>query len=597
MEDVMQTPRPEHPNPQFYRESWINLNGMWTYKINMRPPYFDERRSINQEECSTGFDDKIVVPFAPESELSSVSYKDLIYIIFYHRTIEIPSEWKGKRILLHFGAVFYHSEVFIDGVEVGFHSGGSSSFTIDLSPYVEGGASYNLVVKVTSNLQDGSIPSGKQSNFLQSYKCFYTRTTGIWQTVWLEAVAPTGLDEVVMHSDIDEKTLFVTPHFHALVEGMKFAISVRDRAGKEVAQTTTTARQGVPIALSIDDMHLWNVEDPYLYDVVLTTLIDDVVVDQVDSYMGMRKVEIIDNQVYFNNKILYQRLVLDQGYYPQSQWTAPSDEALKRDIELGKAAGFNGARLHQKVFEKRFLYWADTLGYLCWGESASWGLEYNNPGLPARNFLSEWAEIVRRDRNHPSIIAWTPFNETFRFVDGNAHRRVHRDAYNLCKMIDPSRPVNDASGYVHFVTDLWTVHSYQQDPKKLAEQMAIKDGKPFRNFPDFESEYDGQPYLVDEYGGIKWDPETQLDEALLQGQNLVSWGYGESPRTLEEFYQRLEALTEVVLSMDHCCGYCYTQLTDVEQEKNGIYFYNRSEKFDMERVREIFSRVPKRYRQ
>lgn len=588
-------PKPEHPNPQFMRSEWTNLNGEWTYTINMRPPYFSEKQSFNQEEKSTGFDKTIVVPFSPESELSGVAYKDLIFSIFYHRTLEIPFSYAGKRVLLHFGAVFYHADVFIDGMQVGFHDGGSTPFTIDLTRHVSAGKSYNLVVKATSNLQDGSIPSGKQSSFLHSYKCFYTRTTGIWQTVWMEAVSPFSLESVQMNCDIDSEQLTIIPRFSAIAEGMEFGCKVFTEDGSLAAFAKCLANEGSPVVLSIPSMQLWDPDKPYVYTLELTVLVGNSVVDTVSSYMGMRHVQVQGNQVYLNHKKLYQRLVLDQGYYPSSQWTSPSDEALKQDILLAKQAGFNGARLHQKVFEPRYLYWADRLGYLCWGESPSWGLEYNQEGLPARNFLSEWAEIIARDRNHPSIITWTPLNETFRFTDAHAHRRLHRDAYNLCKMLDPSRPVNDSSGYIHFVTDLWTVHAYDQDPQKFAAKLEMKDGKPFRNFPQFESEYSDQPYLVDEYGGIKWDPATQLNSELIVGQNLVSWGYGESPKTLEEFYARLEALTDVILEMDHACGYCYTQLTDVEQEKNGIYYYDRTLKFDMQRIAAIFSKVPKAY--
>lgn len=579
------------------RSEWTNLNGEWTYTINMRPPYFSEKQSFNQEEKSTGFDKTIIVPFSPESELSGVAYKDLIFSIFYHRTLEIPLSYKGKRILLHFGAVFYHADIFIDGVQVGFHDGGSTPFTIDLTKYVDAGNSYNLVLKATSNLQDGSIPSGKQSSFLTSYKCFYTRTTGIWQTVWMEAVSPFALESVQMNCDIDSEQLTIIPRFSAITEGMEFSCKVLTENGSLAAYIRCLANEGSPVVLNIPSIQLWEPEKPYVYSLEFSVMVKSSVVDSVSSYMGMRHVQVQENQVYLNHKKLYQRLVLDQGYYPQSQWTSPSDEALKQDILLAKQAGFNGARLHQKVFEPRYLYWADRLGYLCWGESPSWGLEYNQEGLPARNLLSEWAEIIERDRNHPSIITWTPLNETFRFTDAHAHRRLHRDAYNLCKMLDPSRPVNDSSGYIHYVTDLWTVHAYDQDPAKFAAKLAWKEGKPFRNFPQFESEYSGQPYLVDEYGGIKWDPATQLDTQLIVGQNLVSWGYGESPKTLEEFYARLEALTEVILEMDHACGYCYTQLTDVEQEKNGIYYYNRTLKFDMQRIAAIFSKVPKAYQQ
>ncbi|MDF1514525.1 MAG: glycoside hydrolase family 2 TIM barrel-domain containing protein, partial [Anaerolineae bacterium] len=290
------------------------------------------------------------------------------------------------------------------------------------------------------------------------------------------------------------------------------------------------------------------------------------------------------NQIFLNNKPIYLRLVLDQGFYPDGIWTAPSDGSLKRDIELSLRAGFNGARLHQKVFEPRFHYWADKLGYLTWGESSSWGIDVKDE-ISARNFLSEWREIIIRDRNHPSIIAWTPFNETGDTGDGLQHNRLHQDAAQLTRNLDPTRPVNDASGYVHVDTDIWTVHTYQQNPQLLLQQLAPSpDEGVFRNFPDRETAYAGQPYIVDEYGGIKWIPSDDLVFA----EN--SWGYGDDPQTLDEFYERLHALTDVVLSLDHITGFCYTQLTDIEQEQNGIYNYDRSEKFDMDRISTILGR-------
>ncbi len=319
-----------------------------------------------------------------------------------------------------------------------------------------------------------------------------------------------------------------------------------------------------------------------MYDLVFEVLDGDTVIDTVQSYAGLRKIHVEGNRVFLNNEPLYQRLVLDQGFYPDGIWTAPTDEALKHDIELSMAAGFNGARLHQKVFEERFHYWADKLGYLTWGESSSWGLDVKDV-VSARNFLAEWREIVTRDRNHPSIIAWTPFNETHDTGDTRQHYRLH--SAQLTRDLDPTRPVNDASGYVHVDTDLWTVHTYIQDPAILRDQLKPHPQYgPFRNYPDREVAYAGQPYLVDEYGGIKWIPR----EDLVYADN--SWGYGDAPQTLEEFYTRLEGLTDVILSYDHIVGYCYTQLTDIEQEQNGIYNYDRSEKFDMARIRRVFER-------
>jgi len=449
-------------------------------------------------------------------------------------------------------------------------------------------------VKAESDLASGNIPSGKQSSFVQSYACFYHRTTGIWQSVWMEAVNLDSLLSVKCTWDSFGDNLIFYPEYYHINSGNTLSIEVSGN-GKNYLSTSGCV-QGSPIALKIDNPRLWSTVDPYLYSIRYKVKdANDNVIDEVSSYIGLREVNIIDGFVYLNGKKLYQRLVLDQGFYPDGNWTAPTEKDLENDILLSMEAGFNGARLHQKVFEERFFYYADKLGYLVWAESPSWGLDYNNAALPARNFLSEWAEIVRRDINHPSIIAWSPLNETYLFTNPQAHRRLHRDAYNICKQIDPTRPVNDASGYIHFITDLWTVHTYEQNPEKLSKLLESSGDDIFRCFPKEESEYDGQPYLVDEFGGIKWDIETQGNPKLANSQNLQSWGYGQAPQTLEEFYSRLKGLVNAILDKKHICGYCYTQLTDVEQEKNGIYRYDREKKFDMSIIHKIFSSRPKEY--
>ena len=441
-----------------------------------------------------------------------------------------------------------------------------------------------------NDLWSGTQPSGKQSWKHGSYGCFYTRTTGIWQTVWMEAVDPCGLVEVTIVPDLAAGRFLITPLFHGLAPGQTWEV-VASRDRRESGRVSGPARNGVPLVLDIRAPEAWRPGTPVLYD--LNCIVrdrDGAVIDTVASYAGLREIQTAGNQLLVNGEPVSLRLVLDQGFYPDGIWTAPSDAALRRDIELSMAAGFNGARLHQKVFEERFLSWADRLGYLVWAESASWGLDYNSDGLPHRNFLSEWSEIIRRDRNHPSIIAWTPFNETRIVSDPRAHQRVHEDACAICRSLDPTRPVNDASGYIHYITDLYTVHTYEQDPAQLRDLLAEQPGSgPFRNVPERDAPYDGQPYLVDEFGGIKWDPDTQADRNTGRGQNLVSWGYGAAPRSLEEFYRRLEGLVRAVESHPHICGWCYTQLTDVEQEKNGIYFYDRREKFDMARIRRIIT--------
>jgi hypothetical protein len=310
----------------------------------------------------------------------------------------------------------------------------------------------------------------------------------------------------------------------------------------------------------------------------------------------MRKIHIDGTKIFLNNKPYYQRLVLDQGFYPDGIWTAPSDAALKADIEMSMAAGFNGARLHQKVFEERFYYWADKLGYLVWGEMASWGK--NSSSVEAgRNFISEWTNIVVRDRNHPALVTWTPFNEEWAATT-NEMGRLLTDVYHITRQLDPSRPVNTISGGLYVISDFCTSHSYQQDGDKLHTQLF--DGEKFYQ-PQAPSKvdpktiiqlyYDGKvPYIIDEFGGIK------CAEANPSKEN--AWGYGNAAPTKEDFYKRLESQVKAIIGhSDKICGFCYTQLTDVEQEQNGVYYYNRESKYDMPRVKAIFQMAAPGYEQ
>ena len=536
---------------------------------------------------SDGFEGSITVPFAPQSELSGVGFKDFIPEMWYHRTISVPDGWAGKRIILHFGAVDYIASIYIDGKIAGRHWGGSSSFDVDITRLVNPGQEHDLVVRVEDDERSGQYAKGKQCGRYDTFGCEYTRTTGIWQTVWMEPVPMTGLKDAYIVPDLDQSRFMVEPSYYGLEVGQQLRVKILD-GDKVVSQKTVPASSQSSVDLPVKKVKTWSPESPFLYNVELEVLsADGTVTDKVLSYAGMRKVHIEGNRIFLNNEPVYLRLVLDQGFYPDGVWTAPSDDALKHDIELSMAAGFNGARLHQKVFEPRFHYWADRLGYLTWGESASWGANINNP-LSARNFLTEWEETVVRDRNHPSIIMWTPFNETWEHPeDREAAREACRmvsDVYELTKNLD-YRPCHDVSGNYHVVTDVFSVHQYMQNPDDLKAWLAPVDGHVRQtDLEHREVEYDGQPYLVDEYGGIKWVDGQEYSE--------ISWGYGDAPKTLEEFYERLEALTDVILGYGHICGYCYTQLTDVEQEQNGIYNYDRTPKFDMEKIRAVFSKVP-----
>ncbi len=561
-------PRPEYPRPQMVRQDWLNLNGEWEFELD--PGISGEARGLHQ---GGGFSKRIMVPFCPESRLSGIGHTDFMPCVWYRRHFPLPEEWKGKRVLLHFGAVDYETTVWVNGERAGFHRGGYSSFTFEITHLLKAGEN-QLAVRAVDDTRSPLQPSGKQSPRFQSYGCMYTRTTGIWQTVWLEAVPDAYLHSFRLYPDLDQGKLTV----QARVEGHARGMALRCRAlaeGKLAGEVEVGAHGYLFFTLELARVRAWEPEEPFLYDLEFTLEKEGEPLDRVESYCGLRKVHIEGEKVLLNDRPLFQRLVLDQGFYPDGIYTAATDEALKRDIEFSLALGFNGARLHQKVFEPRFLYWADRLGYLVWGEYPNWGVDHSAPAVLER-VLGEWLEVVERDFNHPAIVGWCPFNET----PASQNPELLRLVFRATKAADSTRPAIDTSGYVHVETDIYDCHSYQQDPEKFAALFAEfkSGGAAWRNFPQADAEYQGQPYFVSEYGGIWWNPGQQDEKA---------WGYGERPRSEAEFMARYRALTETLLSNPRMFGFCYTQLTDVEQEVNGLYTYDRRPKFDPEKIRRI----------
>lgn len=583
---MMKIIKKEYPRPQFERENWINLNGEWSCAFD-----FSRSGEAKDWQNAPAFEQKINVPFCPESKLSGIGFTDFIEMMWYQREIAIPADWEGKRILLHFGAVDYQSVIYIDGKEAGRHTGGFTPFTVDLTPFVKCGSVHNLVVRVEDHLRDGVQPMGKQSSWYNSRYCSYTRTTGIWQTVWMEGVHDCAMKHCRIVPDFDNGAFAFTPVFYASPRNMDLTIAVFAE-GKKVTSRKFRASSGMTVTLDIPEPREWNPADPFLYDIVYTLEGEEGAVDIVRSYAGLRKIHIEKGCCYLNNKPIFLRFVLDQGYDPDTLMTAKDDAAIIRDISCSMKAGFNGARLHQKIFDERFHYHADRMGYLTWAEFPDWGMSFwphfrptADHNLSFRNYLAEWRIIVQRDLNHPSIIAWTPFNETCNPHDLEEHRRFISDVYDLTKSLDPTRPVNDTSGYVHVKTDIWSVHIYAQTPELLAETLAAEPV--FMYDPEAEScAWQGQPYIVDEYGGVRYIPEGAKPYA----EN--SWGYNREELSREETMERITALTLTLVNDPKVTGYCYTQLTDIEQEENGIFGYDRSEKFDMEIIRNCFSAKP-----
>ena len=578
-------PRPEHPRPQFQRNTWLNLNG--TYNFAIDPGQSGEAKGWPQNPAE--LDRTITVPFCPESSLSGIQHTDFMPSVWYHRTLDIPDGWTDKRVRLHFGAVDYHCKAWVNGRLIGQHYGGSSSFTYDITDALTSDTNH-LVVCANDDTRSGDQPSGKQCPDLYSRGCHYTRVTGIWQTVWLEAVPESRIETVRIVPDLDSSRFVLTPTFKNAHRGHTFR-AVLLNGKEEVAVSTMPATSGAAMSLRIKNPQPWSPDNPHLYDLRFELRDGDTTIDTVNSYAGLRKFHIEGHKFYLNNTPIFLRLVLDQGFYPDGIWTAPTDDMLKADIEKSLAVGFNGARLHQKVFEERFHYWADKLGYLTWGEYCDWGMNFGSP-QSIHNQQREWREIVQRDLNHPSILAWTPYNETRGGATNHfeAHRRAVQETYDLTRALDPSRPCHDTSGYVHVCTDIYTVHDYEQDPVKFKSTYAPVSPDDWENtpirFPELCVPYQGQPYVVDEYGGTWWDPnavETEQD-----ADRKSSWGYGKRPTDIEEVYHRIEKLTAILLNHPNIAGYCYTQLTDIEQEQNGIYTYDRREKFDAKRLKKYF---------
>jgi len=563
-------PRPEYPRPQFVREGWMNLNGTWQFEIDHGGS--GRARGLVQKEKLDG---EIIVPFCPESKLSGVGYVDFMRAVWYKRTFTLPRSASGKRVFVNFGAVDYLCEVWVNGVSVGTHRGGYVGFRFEITKALVEGEN-TIVVCADDDLRSGHQPYGKQCRDYHSRGCSYTRTTGIWQTVWLEWTNEALISSVRMTPDAKNASLLIEAEIDGDARDMILKAQASFDGEYEAEVSAEADGNHVKLLLLVENVYLWNVGEPNLYDLKLTLEKDGKAVDVLKSYFGLRTVSFDGMKCLINDKPVFQRLILDQGFYPDGIYTAPSDDELKADIERSMAMGFNGARLHQKVFEQRFLYWADRLGYICWGEMASWGADPKDAWtLPV--FLDEWIQILKRDYSVPSIVGWCPWNETWGEGNNGQHAETMRLSYQVTKAIDPYRPCIDASGGIHVVTDIFDTHDYEQNPEIYKERYAPDAPIIYDRFAK-RQKYEGQPVFVSEYGGIAWNPDGE------------GWGYGNGPKTEEEFIARYKGLTDALLDNPNHMGFCYTQLTDVEQERNGLYYYDRRPKFDPEIICAITSR-------
>ncbi len=561
----MHTYKAEYPNPQFMRKNWVNLNGEWDFGFEKAKVGFkfssDESRALKIHD-ENRYEYKINVPFCIESVLSNIGYTDFVNLVWYRKKVEI--EKGDSRIFLHIGAADFLTTVLVNSVPVGRHKGGYTSFSFDITDCVQNGEN-EIFILCEDNVKSPAVMRGKQSERKESHGCDYTRTTGIWQSVYLQYVPNSYIKNFKIYLDSDNSCVSIGAE---LIGKGDFSCEVF-YDGKSVGKAEKK-NACVYSVLQIDlaETHLWEIGKGELYDLKLK--FDG---DEVDSYFGLRNVRLDGYKFMINNKCVFQRLVLDQGYYPEGIYTAKDDEEMRRDIELSMSLGFNGARLHQKVFEPRFLYWCDKLGYIVWGEYASWGFDHSSPKAVDR-FLSEWQEALSRDFNHPSIIGWCPFNETWNYRGRKQYDPLLSSVYSYTKAVDKTRPCIDTSGNFHVKTDIYDVHDYNYDVdffKRNFDRLVTENVlyEHVLNDNPNRQKYGGQPVFVSEYGGIKWETDKRHK----------AWGYGTDVKTEDEFAARYCSLTDALMGNKKMFGFCYTQLYDIEQEQNGLFTYTREKKF------------------
>ncbi|CAM3786550.1 glycoside hydrolase family 2 protein [Mesobacillus zeae] len=585
----MAVPRNEYPRPQFTRAEWVNLNGQWDF-------VFDDENKGLEEKWYSQFPkgNKITVPFAYQTEMSGINDPSFHDIVWYHRAITVPESWVEKQVILHFGAVDYRAWVYVNGNLVCHHEGGNTPFSANITHLLKkAGTNDEITLRVEDPSEDVTIPRGKQYWHEQSESIFYTRTTGIWQTVWMEPVEETVLSSIRWTPDIDRGNIDIEFEVGGKLEdGISLSVEISFKGQKIISDQAGVFeifnKRSYNLRNRFTDrsnIHgpgwYWSPEHPNLFDVKLELKAGERVLDSIKSYFGMRKVSIEAGIFMLNNMPYYQKLVLDQGYFPGALLTAPTDEALKCDIELAKEMGFNGARKHQKVEDPRFLYWADKLGYLVWGEMAN-ASEYSEEA--ARRLATEWFEVVKRDYSHPSIIVWLPLNESWGIsrVAYDKQQQAHATSmYWQTKSIDQTRLVLSNDGWEHTISDICGIHNYRtaEEIEKAYSSVenAITTTPANRVIYAKGFEYRGEPIMITEYGGIAYKVDEQ-----------EGWGYS-AVQSADDLVEEYRKQTQVLFSSPVIQGFCYTQLTDVEQEINGLLTYDREPKCDLGRIREINS--------
>lgn len=586
-------PRPEHPRPDFMRGTFLNLNGYWQFA-------FDDADAGLRERWQTPGRDlggEIVVPFGYQTRASGLGPTDEIHpVLWYRRSFIVPGEMRGRRVLLRFGAVDYSARVYVNGELAGEHTGGYAPFALDVTPLLCDGEN-DLCVRVRDD-PDRIQPRGKQLWKRGLQTCVYTPVSGIWQTVYLEAAGDAAVEHIHATPDVDAGAVQVETALETYPgEPLELELTA-SFAGKtvRVAREPLTERAvkvTLPLGEDGETVRLWSPGEPNLYGLRARVLRGDEELDAVDTYFGMRKVELKDNRVCVNGEPVYLRMVLDQGYWPDTLITPPSDEAIRQDLQYTLDFGYNGARKHQKIEDPRYYYWADRMGLLVWGEMPS-PFIYTDDTV--RNMAETMLAFIERDFNHPSIICWTPINESWGVPDICRDQRQQQTArmlYHLTKAADGTRLCSSNDGWEQVITDICALHDYAVGGERLAEHFPSREAVEAagcirrRCYALGVVPTGREAFMVTEYGGIAiegFDPQCELGD-------MHPW-YLDLARDGEMFLDHIGSLTRAIQDMPFCVGYCYTQLTDVMQENNGLLTPDRKPKIDPARLREINERRP-----
>lgn len=578
-----------YPRPQFVRNSWTNLNGSWKFQ-------FDDNNTGVSEKWFEAFPAEhlnIQVPFTYETKMSGIEDPSHHSYVWYEREIEVSEdELHSKNILLHFEGSDFVTKLWVNGIYAGQHTGAYARFSFDITEYLHSGKN-RLTVKAEDSMNPEQ-PRGKQRWAKDNFGCWYVQTTGIWKTVWMECVSETYLKGLKMTPDMTEKTIQLEYSINKeLLDGsyqieaeVTFQGELINRSVKPLFRHTASDVISVfRPDLMPWGMHTWTMKNPALYDLTVRITKNGEILDEVASYFGMRDIRIEKGNILLNGTPIYQRLILDQGYWEASHLTPPSEEALIDDIDKILAMGYNGVRKHMKIEDERFLYWCDKKGLLVWSEMAA-AYEFNDNAV--EEFTKEWMEIVRQNYNHPSIITWTPFNESWGVPNIKTdHKQQHftESIYYLTKSMDSMRPVIVNDGWEHTISDIITLHDYEEDGDVFfnrynhnLEKIMTSEiyHSQFRSAMAEGYAYKGQPIIISEFGGIAFSGGGEGD-----------WGYGHTVSTREEFLKRFDKITTAIKKLPYVVGYCYTQVSDVQQEINGLLNKDHEYKMPPEFLKEI----------